>query len=167
MDPRGLVERSTIRPHQRPASILIHKIIGEQPKLNQRLNGSRCKLSGVAEKCLVVGREVPAGFWRMRHRLHTKLRSTATISGVLIRQQLFYLRTPPALTLSLALLFIFIRNKLIRAKTQRDFLRGSEPLHLFIYLQGTSSAAIYLIRENSTFQNRGSVVELIWRLVRE
>lgn len=128
---------------------------------------------GASANCLVWRKNVSSSVERCRpdsggcHRLHTKLRSTATISGVLIRQQLFYLRTPPALTLSLALLFIFIRNKLIRAKTQRDFLRGSEPLHLFIYLQESSSAAIYLIRENSTFQNRGSVVELIWRLLHE
>jgi hypothetical protein len=120
-----------------------------------------CKLSGVAEKCLVVvGRG--AARWADSggcHRLHTKLRSTATISGVLIRQQLFFISahsTPPVRSHSFSL-FIFIRNKLIRVKTQRDFLRGASFVYLFTPNQ--RSVAIYLIRENSTFQNRGSVVE--------
>jgi len=84
------------------------------------------------------------------HRLHTKLRSTATISGVLIRQQLFLsphtALHPFALTLSLSLsrLFIFIGNKLIRVKTQRDFLRGASFVYLFTGNQ--RSVAIYLIR---------------------
>jgi hypothetical protein len=45
------------------------------------------------------------------HRLHTKLRSTATISGVLIRQQLFfYLRahhSTRSLSLFLSLVYLF------------------------------------------------------------